>query len=68
MQELEVPSNMNAITKALMKKLKAMKQNFREIRAKFENGPAKVIRIDVKPRGPRGPPGEESFLRSAVTV
>jgi len=53
--------SIGALTKALAKKLRKMKQEFREIRANFESGPARQIRINVKPRGPRGftgPPGK----------
>ena len=50
-------ANMAAITAALTNKLSALKQRFREIRAAFENGPAKTLSINVTPRGPRGPPG-----------
>jgi hypothetical protein len=57
MQQPEAPADMNALTKALTKKLDALKQHFREVRAQFTNGPGKTIRINVKPRGPRGPPG-----------
>ena len=53
--------SIGALTKALAMKLRKMKQEFREIRANFESGPARNIRINVKPRGPRGftgPPGK----------
>jgi hypothetical protein len=57
MQKPEAPADLNALTKALSKKLGALQQHFREVRAQFVSGPAKTIRINVKPRGPRGPPG-----------
>eukprot|EP00277_Geminigera_cryophila_P044913 CAMPEP_0173066302 /NCGR_PEP_ID=MMETSP1102-20130122/6127_1 /TAXON_ID=49646 /ORGANISM="Geminigera sp., Strain Caron Lab Isolate" /LENGTH=663 /DNA_ID=CAMNT_0013933727 /DNA_START=8 /DNA_END=1995 /DNA_ORIENTATION=+ len=46
--------SIGAITKALAKKLRNMKQEFRVIKANFVSGPAKQMDIDVKPRGPRG--------------
>ena len=48
------------LSKVLAKKLRNLKQEFRMIKAKFESGPARTMRISVKPRGPRGftgPPG-----------
>jgi len=57
MQKPEAPADMNALTIALTKKLATLKQHFREVRAQFDNGPSKDIRINVKPRGPRGTPG-----------
>lgn len=53
---------MGALTIALTKKLDALKENFREVRAKFSNGEGKVIRINVSPTGPRGPPGIPGFI------
>ena len=51
------PEDLNALTNALSKKLSALQQHFREVRAQFVSGPAKTIRINVKPTGPRGPTG-----------
>jgi len=51
------PEDLNALTNALSKKLSALQQHFREVRAQFVSGPAKTIRINVKPTGPRGPLG-----------
>ena len=58
MEEPSAPADLNALTNALAKKLAALKQHFREVRAQFQNGAGKTIRINVKPRGPRGPPGK----------
>lgn len=66
MQQPEAPQNMDALTKALSKKLDALKQHFREVRAQFTNGAGKTIRINVKPRGPRGPPGTTYAICTCV--
>jgi hypothetical protein len=68
MEEPSAPADLNALTSALAKKLAALKQHFREVRAAFVNGPGKTIRINVKPRGPRGPPGERILLVLSYTL
>ena len=52
--------SIGAVVKALEKKFRNMKQQFREVRAEYYKGAPRDLTIKVSPRGPRGftgPPG-----------
>jgi hypothetical protein len=52
--------SIGAVVKALEKKFKKMRQQFREVRAEYYKGAPRDLTIKVSPRGPRGftgPPG-----------
>ena len=52
--------SIGAVVKALEKKFRKMKQQFREVRADYYKGEPRELTIQVRPRGPRGftgPPG-----------
>eukprot|EP00960_Hanusia_phi_P030178 748428-Hanusia_phi.AAC.1 len=52
--------SISSIVKALKRKFRKMKQQFREVRAKYYHGEPRRMKILINPRGPRGftgPPG-----------
>ena len=54
--------SIGAVIQQMSRKLRAMKQKFREIQASYYHGGPRVIDLKVKPRGPRGftgDPGEK---------
>ncbi|KAJ1491368.1 hypothetical protein T484DRAFT_1774479, partial [Baffinella frigidus] len=51
------PVTIGNVVKELKDNLSAMKERFREIKARFSAGAPRVLRIKVRPRGPQGDQG-----------
>lgn len=62
MNQIREPVTMAQTVKALYKKLADMQQHLRITRDRLKDGDAIQLRVNVKPRGPRGIPGKPGFI------